>query len=327
MLIPIRNGCLIKNTGVVLMKDISANDLENNIPLVTRKNFKREIRVKNLKIKRNELTVIAGPCTVESKTQIIETAREIKKAGAHMLRGGIFKPLTFPYGDPLGRPDSDCTAPNPDRKRIIPKSELYKLAEKRLGYLREAGDIAKLPVISEILYADSVELMAEYVDMFQIGYRHMFNMDLIETLSKINKPIMIKRHYGESLRSLLGVAEHYEARGKHDFVFCERGVTAPHTHNIESRAIIDIQAIPALNEYAPSVPVFIDPSHATFKRGYVAPISRAAVAAGADGILIEVHPNPPQAWVDPLQALDFPQFAALMKDLQAISSIVKKTKD
>jgi len=306
------------------MKDISSNDIENNIPLVSRKNVDRKITVKNHTIKRHELTVMAGPCTVESKTQILDTAREIKKAGAHMLRGGVFKPLTFPYGDPLAKPDSDCTAPSPDRKRILPKSELYSLAETRLAYLKEAGDKYNLPVISEIIYADSVELMSEYVDMFQIGYRHMFNMDLIETLSKIHKPIMIKRHYGESLRSLLGVAEHFEARGKHNFVFCERGVAVPHTHNVESRAIIDIQAIPALNEYAPSVPVFIDPSHATFKRSYVTPISRAAVAAGAEGLLIEVHPDPAKAWVDPLQALNFSQFESLMKDLQAISSIIKK---
>jgi 3-deoxy-7-phosphoheptulonate synthase len=167
-----------------------------------------------------------------------------------------------------------------------------------------------------------MDMMAQYVDMFQVGYRHMFNMDLIETLSKTEKPIMIKRHYGESLRSLLGVAEHFDARGKHNFVFCERGVVTAHTHNVDSRSILDIQAIPAFKEYAPSVPVIIDPSHSTFKRSYVAPMARAAIAAGADGLLIEVHPDPENAWIDPLQALGFQDFKHLMIQLKAIHQII-----
>ena len=147
-------------------------------------------------------------------------------------------------------------------------------------------------------------------------------MDLIEALSHSDKPIMIKRHYGESIRSLLGVAEHFEARGKHDFVFCERGVAAPHTHNVESRAILDIQAVPALKEYAPTVPVIIDPSHSTFKRSYVSAMSKAGIAAGADGLLIEVHQDPEHAWVDPLQALGFSEFKKLVKEIGEIAKIV-----
>ena len=126
--------------------------------------------------------------------------------------------------------------------------------------MKEAGEKYGLPVVSEILYADSMEMMSEYVDMFQVGYRHMFNMDLIEALSKSDKPVLLKRHYGESLRSLLGVGEHFEARGKHDIAFCERGVVSAHTHNVESQAIIDIQAIPALKEYAPSVLLLLIPA-------------------------------------------------------------------
>jgi 3-deoxy-7-phosphoheptulonate synthase len=307
------------------MKDISANDIDNNIPLVTKKQGERSIRVGKLSIDQDRLTVIAGPCTVESREQILEIAHSVKDSGAHMLRGGVFKPLTFPYGDPLGKADLGSSCESRGRKEILSKKELYEAAEKRLGYLKDAGKSAGLPVITEILYADSVDMMSEYVDMFQIGYRHMFNMDLIETLSTCKKPLMIKRHYGESLRSLLGVAEHYEARGKHDFVFCERGVTAPHTHNVESRAIVDIQAIPAMKEYAPTVPVFVDPSHATFKRSYVTPISLAAIAAGADGLLIEVHQNPEQAWVDPLQALNFSQFNKLMTQIRGIAAVVGRT--
>lgn len=306
------------------MKDISQSDLENNLPLVMRKDFKREVFIKDFKIGGKELAIMAGPCTVESLSQVMDIARHVKKAGANILRGGVFKPLTFPYGDPLGQPDADSKEPPRDRKIVLKKKELFEAAEKRFRYLREASEAFDLPVVSEILYADSVELMYPYVDMFQIGYRHMFNMDLIDALCKTDKPILIKRHYGESLRSLLGVAEHFEARGKHNFAFCERGVAVPHTHNAVSRAVLDLQAVPALKEFAPSVPVMIDPSHSTFKRNYVATMARAGIAAGADGILIDVHPTPEKAWVDPLQALDYEAFANLVDQLKQIKEVVKE---
>ncbi len=307
------------------MKDISANDIKNNIPLVTRKDYKRVIKAGEYTFKPDKIAVIAGPCTVESKQQITDIARHIKDCGATMLRGGIFKPLTFPYGEPLGRPDAGSGQPEPDRLRILPKKELFKNAERRLAYMKEAGEKYGLPVVSEILYADSVGMMSKYVDMFQVGYRHMFNMDLIEALAACDKPVLIKRHYGESLRSLLGVGEHFEARGKHDIAFCERGVVVPHTHNVESRAVIDIQAIPALKEYAPTVPVLVDPSHATFKRSYVMPVARAAIAAGADGLLVEVHPDPEKAWVDPLQALNYKDCEKLIKEVAAIAKILGRS--
>jgi 3-deoxy-7-phosphoheptulonate synthase len=307
------------------VKDISVNDLKNNLPLISRRDYERRIMVKGRTLSQNKISIIAGPCTVESRKQIMDIAKNIKQAGATMLRGGVFKPLTFPYGEPLARPDAGSELPEPDRFKIIGKKELYQNAERRLGYLKEAGEKYDLPVVSEILYADSLKLMSRYVDMFQVGYRHMFNMDLIETLASSEKPILLKRHYGESLRSLLGVGEHFEARGKHDLVFCERGVVSPHTHNLESRAIIDIQAICALKEYAPSVLVFVDPSHATFRRDYVAPVARAAIAAGADGLLIEVHPQPEKAWIDPLQSLDYSAFEKLVKDVEAIAKILGKS--
>lgn len=307
------------------MKDISDNDLRNNIPLISRKDYKRIVKVKDYVISQNKITIIAGPCSVESKSQIMDIAKNIKDCGATMLRGGVFKPLTFPYGEPLGRPDADSGLPEPDRFRIFSKKELYQNAQRRLSFLKEAGEKYNLPVVSEILYADSIEMMSKYVDMLQVGYRHMFNMDLIEALSKTDRPILIKRHYGESLRSLLGVGEHFEARGKHNIVFCERGIATAHTHNMESRAIIDIQAIPALKEYAPSVPVFVDPSHATFRRSYVAAVSRAAIAAGADGLLVEVHPEPEKAWVDPLQSLNYKDFEKLVKEIEAIGKVLGRS--
>lgn len=307
------------------MKDISANDLSNNISLSTRQDFDRQIKLGPHRVGGKDVIIIAGPCTVESRSQIFDTAARVKDAGAHALRGGIFKPLTFPYGDPIGQVDRDQEGESPDRRTIIPTKQLFDLAERRFEYFKEAGDNYGLPIVSEILYADSLEMMYPYVDMFQIGYRHMFNMDLIEALSKTDKPLLLKRHYGESLRSLLGVAEHFDARGKTNYAVCERGIVVPHTHNVDSRAILDIQAIPALKEYAPSIPVIADPSHSTFKRSYVSAMSRAAIAAGADGLLIEVHPTPEKAWVDPLQALDYDAFSELMKQLQGIAGIIGRS--
>lgn len=305
-----------------MMKDISLHDIEKNLPKVCRRGRTRDVNVGPVTIGAGDLTVMAGPCTVESRSQVLEIAQAVKEAGAKILRGGVFKPLTFPYGDPLAQPDRDSFESAPDRV-VLSKGELFSTAERRLAYLREAGERYGLPVVSEILYADSVHLMLPYVDMFQVGYRSMFNMDLIQALSETEKPLLIKRHYGESLRSLLGVAEHFEARGKENYVLCERGISVPHTHYPESRAVLDIQAIPALREFAPTVPVIADPSHATFRRTLVIPMALAAVAAGADGLLIDVHSDPRAAWVDPLQALDFNDFRRLMTDVQAIAQIVR----
>ncbi|PLX28270.1 3-deoxy-7-phosphoheptulonate synthase [Candidatus Parcubacteria bacterium] len=306
------------------MKDISQGDIQNNLPLVTQPGSVRPVQVGSVEVGGKDVVAMAGPCTVESRDQVMRIAEGIKKSGAQILRGGVFKPLTFPYGDPLGQPDRDSDGEVLGRTHILSKAEQMERAEKRFVYLREAGDAFDLPVVSEVLYADGVPMMEKYVDMFQIGYRHMFNFDLIYALSETSKPILLKRHYGESLRSLLGVAEHFFARGKKDLVLCERGVAVPHTHNVESRAVIDIQAVAALKEYAPTIPVVIDPSHSTFKRSYVLAISRAGVAAGADGILIDVHYDPENAWVDPLQALNFEDFGTLMSEVKGISEIIKR---
>lgn len=305
------------------MKDISQGDIDNNLPLVTRKNYQRVVKAGDVIIGGDELVAMAGPCTIESRSQMMDIAAAVKESGAKMLRGGAFKPLTFPYGDPLAQPDADSGAASVDRKKILSKDDMFKNAERRLSYLKDAGEKYGLPVISEITYAETMPMMEDYVDMFQIGYRHMFNMDLIDALSRSKKSIMIKRHYGESLRSLLGVAEHFDARGKNDFVVCERGISVPHTHDANARAILDVQMVPAMKDIAPSVPVIIDPSHATFNRNYVPAVSRAGIAAGADGLLIEVHYDPENAWVDKLQALGLNEFKTLLTELNAIRAIVK----
>lgn len=304
------------------MKDISEKDIQNNIPLACKQGVKIPVLVGNVLVGSDQVVAMAGPCTIESKEQIFHIAEAVKKAGAQILRGGVFKPLTFPYGDPLLQADAGSGGESLPRTHILSPDEMIARAENRYKYFAEAGKAFDLPIVSEVTFADAVDMMEPYVDMFQIGYRHMFNMDLIHRLSKTDKPLLLKRHYGESLRSLLGVVEHFYARGKTNIILCERGVSVPHTHNTVSRAILDIQSIVALNEYAPTIPVIADPSHSTFKRTYVQAMSRAAIAAGADGILIDIHPSPTEAWVDPLQALDFNEFEQLMSDLKTIGRVV-----
>lgn len=306
------------------MKDVSQKDRELNLPLSTRAGEKPRLQIGNSTWEPGTVAMIGGPCTVESRAQVLEIASAVKDAGGFMLRGGIFKPLTFPYGDPLARPDRGESEEGYDRSKLLAKSDMLATAERRLGYLKEAGERTGLPVVSEILYADTVDLMSPYVDMFQVGYRHMFNMDMIEALARSGKPILLKRHYGESLRSLLGVVEHFFVRGKTNLAVCERGVATSHTHNTHSRAIFDIQVIPAIAEQAPTVPIFADPSHSTFTRSFVAPISLAAVAAGADGLLIDVHGDPETAWVDPLQALNYKAFAKLVRDAEKVAAVIGK---
>ncbi|MBI5370011.1 3-deoxy-7-phosphoheptulonate synthase [Candidatus Uhrbacteria bacterium] len=307
------------------MKDISETDLQNNLPLSNVQGSKRPVIVGNTQVGGETLTIMAGPCTVESREQVFAIAKAVKDAGATILRGGVFKPLTFPYGDPLLLADAGSDGEDLPRTHILSKKEVLERAESRFVYFAEAGKSVGLPIVSEPTFADAIDLMEPYVDMYQVGYRSMFNMDLLYRLCHTSKPVLLKRHAGESIRSLLGVVEHFYARGKTNIVVCERGVAVPHTHNTASRAILDIQAIVALNEYAPTIPVIADPSHSTFKRSYVCAMSRAAIAGGADGLLIDVHPTPEVAWVDPLQALNFEAFNTLMKDVRSIAPAVGRT--
>lgn len=244
-------------------------------------------------------TVIAGPCVVESRAQIREIAHRVKELGAQMLRGGAFKPLTFPYRN----------------------ATMCELREEGLRYLREAGDAAGLPVVTEVMDVRLVEVVATYADMLQIGSRNMQHVPLLEAVAKTGKPVLLKRHFGASLRDWLGAAEYLLAGGNAQVVLCERGIVAPHTHAPTSRFIVDLQVVPAAQEYT-HLPILVDPSHATFRRPYVAPVARAALAIGADGILIDVHPTPEQAAVDPLQALDYGAFGQLMQQLEAMAPAV-----
>jgi len=286
------------------MKDISAADLENNIPLVASRHegHATTVRVGPAEFGGTGIVVIAGPCAVENEELMLDIARAVKRAGAHMLRGGAFKPLTFPYR----------------------RGSMMELGVPGLALLQQAGKATGLPVVTEVMDVRAVDAVAGHADMLQIGARNMSNFPLLIEVAKAGKPILLKRHFGASLRDWLGAAEYLYYHGNTQVVLCERGVVAPHTHEVTSRFIVDLQVVPAVREYS-HLPVIVDPSHSTFKRKYVAPIARGAIAVGADGIIIDVHREPEKAAVDPLQALDYDAFGALMADLRAIAAVVGRT--
>ncbi len=283
------------------LKDITENDLRSNIPLAAKKteDHRSQVTVGNTVFGGDAFVVIAGPCCVENRDQLLDISRHVKDAGATVLRGGAFKPMTFPYRS----------------------EKTFQLEEEGLGYLAEAREATGLPVVTEVLDPRDVELVAKYTDMFQIGARNMQNFPLLAEVGGADKPVLLKRHFGCSLRDWLGAAEYILHHGNPNVVLCERGVSAPHTHDTASRFIVDIQVIPAVREYS-HLPVIVDPSHSTFKRAYVPAIAKAAVAVGADGIILDVHPVPEQAAIDPLQALSYPTFEKLMGELRAIADAV-----
>ncbi len=286
------------------MKDISDYDLEHNIPLSASKyeGHKSVVKVGNLEVGGNRLIVMAGPCAVESEMQVLEIALAVKAAGAAVLRGGAYKPLTFPYRN----------------------EKLFELGEEGLRYLRRAGDEAGLPVVSEVVDVRLVEQVGNYADILQVGARNMQNFPLLQEVGRSGKPVLLKRGFGVSLRDWLGAAEYILYQGNERVILCERGIVAAHTHAQASRFIADLQVIPAVREHS-HLPVIVDPSHSTFRRSYVTPIARGAIGVGADGILIDVHPTPDQAAVDPLQALDYQAFTRLMGELRGIGQVLGRT--
>ena len=286
------------------MKDISEADLKNNIPLAAARADGRRtvVKVGAVEVGGDRVVVIAGPCAVESEDQVLDIARAVKAAGAAMLRGGAFKPLTFPYRN----------------------ERMFELGEDGLRFLRRAGDDTGLPVVSEVVDVRLVDLVARYADVLQVGARNMQNFPLLQEVGRTGKAVLLKRHFGSSLRDWLGAAEYVLHQGNERVILCERGVSAAHTHAPASRFIVDLQVVPAVREFS-HLHVIVDPSHSTFRRLYVAPIARAAIAAGADGIIIDVHPVPEKAAVDPLQALDYAAFGRLVHELRGISQVVGRT--
>ncbi|MGO9640260.1 MAG: 3-deoxy-7-phosphoheptulonate synthase [Candidatus Acidiferrales bacterium] len=233
------------------------------------------------------LVVIAGPCSVESRQQIRETARRVRAAGADMLRGGAYKPRTSPY-------------------------EFQGLGPKALEWLAEAREESGLPVVTEVLSPEDVDRVSDCADLIQVGARNMQNYALLRRLSTVSKPVLLKRGASATIQEWLLAAEYLLAGGNPNVVLCERGIR---TFETAMRNTLDLAGVALVKELS-HLPVIVDPSHGTGLRSLVPPASRAAVAVGADGLLIEVHPHPDQAWSDAAQSLDVRSFGALMRDLR-----------
>ena len=241
----------------------------------------------------NEVVVMAGPCSVESREQLFTTAEAVAKAGAKVLRGGAFKPRSSPYS-------------------------FQGHGEEALKLLREAGEKYKLLVISEVMEISQIPTMLPYVDILQVGARNMQNFNLLRELGKERKPVLLKRGLSSTVKELLMSAEYITAHGNPDVILCERGIRTFETY---TRNTMDISAIPIIHKLS-HLPITADPSHGTGRRDKVAPMARAAVAAGADALLIEVHCDPDKALSDGAQSLFPEQFAKLMEELRMIAPAV-----
>jgi 3-deoxy-7-phosphoheptulonate synthase len=244
------------------------------------------VDVSGVKIGDGNLVVIAGPCSVESGQQLRETARAVKAAGAQMLRGGAYKPRTSPY-------------------------DFQGLGVEALRLLHEASEETGLPIVTEVMSEADIEIVAEYADMLQVGARNMQNFSLLRKLASFERPILLKRGPSATIKEWLLAAEYLLAGGNANVVLCERGIK---TFETATRNTLDLSAI-ALAKELSHLPVLADPSHGTGLRSLVPPMSKAAVAAGADGLIIEVHPCPERALSDGPQSLDLPGFAELMREL------------
>lgn len=244
----------------------------------------------------NRIVVMAGPCSVESREMILETAHAVKEAGATVLRGGAFKPRSSPYS-------------------------FQGLGEEGLRYLAEAREQTGLAIVTEVMSPDEIEVVAEYADILQVGARNTQNYSLLKALGKQSKPVFLKRGMSSTIQELLMSAEYILSGGNMGVMVGERGIR---TYETATRFTFDINAIPVLKELS-HLPVVADPSHGTGKWNLITPIAKAAVAAGADALMVEIHPNPAAAWSDGSQSLTFERFAKMMQELRPVAEAVGRT--
>jgi len=257
-----------------------------------------QLRVKNraLTIGDRQLAMMAGPCAVESREQIMESARLVKEAGATILRGGAFKPRTSPYS-------------------------FQGHGEEALKWMAEARDAYGLAIVTEVMAPEQVPLVARYADILQIGARNMQNFPLLHAVGESHKPVLLKRGMSATMEELLMAAEYILSHGNYDVMLCERGIR---TFEKYTRNTLDINAVPVLKELS-HLPVIVDPSHGTGKWEYVPAVAKAAVAAGADGLIIEVHPDPAKAVSDGAQSLTPERYRELVSQLQRVAAAVDRT--
>ncbi len=254
-----------------------------------------KVKVGNVIIGGDELVIMSGPCAVESQEQLMQTAIAIKKAGAQILRGGAYKPRTSPYA-------------------------FQGLEEEGLQYMKEAREATGLPVICEVTSLNAIEAAVKYVDMLQIGARNMQNFYLLKEAGKSGLPVLLKRGLAATIDEWLNASEYIIAEGNPNVVLCERGIR---TFETATRNTLDISAVPVIKEKS-HLPIIVDPSHATGVRAYVKPLAMSAVAVGADGLMIETHPNPSCALSDGPQSLTFDQFEELTNTLRPLASLMGK---
>jgi len=263
------------------------------------RSFKEEntvLNIKNVEIGGNHIAMMAGPCSVESKEHIFRMAEVVSKSGAKLLRGGAFKPRTSPYS-------------------------FQGMGEEGLKIMREAADAYNLLVITEVMEVSQIELIEKYADIFQVGARNMQNFSMLKELGKANLPVLLKRGLSATIEEWLMSAEYILASGNKNVLLCERGIR---TFETATRNTFDISAIPVIHKKS-HLPIIADPSHATGYRDQVPPMARAAVAAGADGIMIEIHDDPEHAFSDGPQALLPDTYLNLMQELKVIANAIGRT--
>lgn len=266
--------------------------------LVSRE-FKQEdtiVNVGGVLIGGNHMVVMAGPCAVESREQLLLSAEIVKKAGAQFLRGGAYKPRTSPYA-------------------------FQGLEVQGLEMLAEAREKTGLKIVTEVVDAESVSVVGQYADMFQIGSRNMQNFQLLKTVGKTNKPVLLKRGLSATINEWLNAAEYIMSEGNYNVVLCERGIR---TYEEYTRNTLDLSAVAAVKNIS-HLPIIVDPSHGTGRWELVRPMARAGIAAGADGLMIEVHPNPAEALSDGKQSLTPENFTIMMQEVISIAQIMGKT--
>jgi len=291
-------GVVGDNSGIEPSVFESLQGVERVVPLLgpfklASRDFKSEdtvFPIDGRQIGGKTIIVMAGPCAVESKEQIIQTALAVKKAGATVLRGGAFKPRTSPYS-------------------------FQGLGEEGLKLLALARDVAGLAVVTEVMTPELVPLVAQYADILQVGARNMQNFALLHAVGESHKPVLLKRGLMSTIAEFLNAAEYILSHNNPRVILCERGIRTFETY---TRNTLDITAIPVIKSLS-HLPIIVDPSHATGRREFVCAVSRAAIAAGADGLIVEVHPDPENALSDGAQSLRPPEFEAFMEDLKKVA--------
>lgn len=288
---------IIDKTELNSVAGIKMSNIKESYKLANRKCHPEStiVRVGNVLIGGSEPVIIAGPCAIEGREQFLETAHAVKESGASILRGGAYKPRTSPYS-------------------------FQGLEVEGLRILKQAKEETNLPVVSEVTSPEAVEEAVKYVDMLQIGARNMQNFYLLKEVGRTNLPVLLKRGLSATFDEWLNAAEYIIAEGNPNVVLCERGIR---TFETLTRNTLDMSAVPVIKEKS-HLPILVDPSHATGVRSYVLPLSLSAIAAGADGIMVECHPNPAVALSDGPQSLTLPEFHELTGKITKLSSFMKE---